>query len=26
MCTGRIDPVLILESFTRGIDGVLIAG
>jgi len=26
MCTGRIDPVLILESLTRGIDGVLIAG
>jgi len=26
MCTGRIDPVLILEALTRGIDGVLIGG
>jgi len=26
MCTGRIDPVLILEALASGIDGVLIAG
>jgi coenzyme F420-reducing hydrogenase delta subunit len=26
MCTGRIDPVLILETLARGIDGVLIGG
>ena len=26
MCTGRIDPVLILESLTHGIDAVFIAG
>ena len=26
MCTGRIDPILMLEALTRGIDGVLIAG
>lgn len=26
MCTGRIDPVFILEALTRGIDGVLVGG
>jgi F420-non-reducing hydrogenase iron-sulfur subunit len=26
MCTGRIDPVLILEALASGIDGVLIGG
>ena len=26
MCTGRVDPVLILEAFARGIDGVFIGG
>lgn len=26
MCTGRIDPVLILKSFRHGVDGVLIVG
>ena len=26
MCTGRIEPVFILEALARGIDGVLIAG
>jgi F420-non-reducing hydrogenase iron-sulfur subunit len=26
MCTGRIDPVLMLEVLTRGIDGVLVGG
>jgi len=25
-CTGRIDPVVVLESFLRGFDGVLIVG
>jgi F420-non-reducing hydrogenase iron-sulfur subunit len=26
MCTGRIEPVLILEAFAGGIDGVFIGG
>ena len=26
MCTGRLDPVYVLEAFKRGADGVLIAG
>ncbi len=26
MCTGRIDPVLILKSFRQGADGVIIVG
>jgi len=26
MCTGRIDPVIILEALTCGIDAVLVAG
>ncbi len=26
MCTGRVDPLFILEALTNGIDGVLIAG
>jgi len=26
MCSGRIDPVFILEAFRRGADGILIAG
>lgn len=26
MCTGRLDPVHILETFKRGADGVLVAG
>lgn len=26
MCTGRIDPVFILDAFNRGADGVLVAG
>ncbi len=26
MCTGRLDPVYILETFKRGADGVLVAG
>jgi F420-non-reducing hydrogenase iron-sulfur subunit len=26
MCTGRIDPVLVLEALTCGIDAVLVAG
>ena len=26
MCTGRIEPVLILEAFASGIDGVFIGG
>ena len=26
MCTGRIDPVLILEALTCGIDAVLVGG
>jgi len=26
MCTGRIEPVFILEALASGIDGVLIAG
>jgi len=26
MCTGRIDPVMILEALTQGIDAVLVGG
>jgi coenzyme F420-reducing hydrogenase delta subunit len=26
MCTGRIDPTIILEALTCGIDAVLVAG
>jgi len=26
MCTGRIDPVIILEALTQGIDAVLVGG
>lgn len=26
MCSGRVDPVFILEAFRRGADGVLVAG
>jgi len=26
MCSGRVDPVFILEAFKNGVDGVLIAG
>jgi len=26
MCTGRIDPISIIQALTRGVDGVLIAG
>ncbi len=26
MCTGRVDPAFVLESFARGMDGVLICG
>ena len=26
MCTGRIDPTVILEAFARGADGVLVCG
>lgn len=26
MCSGRIDPVFILEAFRNGVDGVLVAG
>lgn len=26
MCSGRVDPVLIIEAFLHGVDGVLIAG
>jgi F420-non-reducing hydrogenase iron-sulfur subunit len=26
MCSGRVDPVFILEAFKKGADGVLVAG
>ena len=26
MCSGRVDPAFVLESFRKGVDGVLIAG
>lgn len=26
MCSGRIDPIIVFEAFSQGIDGVLIAG
>jgi F420-non-reducing hydrogenase iron-sulfur subunit len=26
MCTGRVDPIFVLEAFSKGVDGVLIAG
>jgi len=26
MCTGRVDPIFILEAFSSGVDGVLVAG
>ncbi len=26
MCSGRVDPVYVIDSFIRGADGVLVAG
>ncbi|MHC5059172.1 MAG: hydrogenase iron-sulfur subunit, partial [Planctomycetota bacterium] len=26
MCSGRVDPTLVLEAFIRGIDGVMVLG
>ncbi len=26
MCTGRVDPTLVIQAFTRGADGVLVCG
>jgi F420-non-reducing hydrogenase iron-sulfur subunit len=26
MCSGRIDPIFVIEAFSRGIDGVMVLG